>query len=137
MNVLGAIKSLSSRMPAFGRAKQSGANLRRFARHRCLHVAKMRVLERHFDIEGIVTEISLKGVRFRPASMFILNRVDQIVSVTIDNMVLRGLIRNATPMGYGIMLTSELTDEQLNLLVATGAEPDMLSLGQPAPAAVN
>jgi len=137
MNVLGTLKSLRSRMPVFGRAKKSGASLRRFARHRCLHVAKMRILERHFDVDGIVTEVSLKGVRFRPASMFILNRVDQIVSVTIDNMVLRGLIRNATPMGYGIMLTSELTDEQLNLLVETGAEPDLLSLAQPAPATVN
>lgn len=95
--------------------KRKGAAKRRFERHPCMIVATMTVTDKHFDVDGLVTEISVGGLRFRPASTYILDRRNEVVSISMEGLVVPGVIKNVSEIGYGIMLTNELDPNDVEL----------------------
>jgi hypothetical protein len=104
---------MSIKLP-FKSQKRSSASQRSHVRHDCMIVATITVIDKHVTIDGLVSELSLGGVKFRPASTYILDRTDEKVSVSMDGFVIDGTIRNTSPAGYGIQLAMKLEEEDLD-----------------------
>jgi hypothetical protein len=97
----------------FKHSKQPSASQRTHVRHDCMIVATITVVDKHVTIDGLVSEISLGGVKFRPASTYILDRTSEKVSISMDGFVIDGTIRNTSQEGYGIQLGMKLEEEDL------------------------
>ena len=90
---------------------------RRHVRHNCCIVAELTIIDRSITLPGVVLEVSMGGVLFRPASSFILDRRGEAVSVQFENLKRAGTIMNVRPVGYGIRLFQDIEEEALDDLV--------------------
>lgn len=90
--------------------KKESAAQRRHTRHECSALGVMAIVNRSITMEGIVTEISQGGIKFRPATTYLLNRNGTQVSVTFSTIRVTGKIVATRPDGYGIALFEELDD---------------------------
>lgn len=91
--------------------------VRRYKRFGCCIVATMNITERHFDADGIVLELSQGGLLFRPASLYIMERMREHVSIRFEGLVLDGIIMHANQQGYGIRLTEEISEDRIQQLI--------------------
>jgi hypothetical protein len=92
--------------------------VRRHARYECCIVGELDVVERHFDIDGVILEVSAGGVLFRPASTFILNRLGERVRARFEGVEMEGVIMNVRPVGYGVKFDELIPDAAIERLVA-------------------
>ncbi|WDR01581.1 PilZ domain-containing protein [Devosia algicola] len=84
--------------------EQKNAHKRRFERHSTFIVARMVMQDTAQHIDGVINEMSLGGMRFRPASKYLQKRDGDTVSLLIEEQAFIGRIRASRPDGYGIEL---------------------------------
>ncbi len=92
--------------------------VRRHPRHPCCIVGVLTILDRAVPVDGLVTEISLGGALFRPASDFIFNRTGELVTLRFADREWRGQIVNVRKRGYGIRLDTEVAQDEIDDILA-------------------
>lgn len=92
--------------------------VRRHARYECCMVGELDVIERHFDMDGVILEISRGGALFRPASTFILDRTGERVRLRFEGIEIEGAIMSARPVGYGVKFDGEIAETDIDRLAA-------------------
>lgn len=92
---------------------KSGANRRRHKRYPCTCLATMSIVNRSTSLEGVITEISKGGLKFRPAKVYLLERNNTPVLFEFSNFRISGTIVTTRNDGYGIALFDDIADEQL------------------------
>ncbi|WDR04517.1 PilZ domain-containing protein [Devosia rhodophyticola] len=90
--------------------EQKNAHKRRFERHSTFIVARMVMQNTSQQIDGVVNEMSLGGMRFRPASKYLQKRDGDTVSLIIEDTSFTGRIRASRPDGYGIELLDMMSE---------------------------
>lgn len=90
---------------------------RQHERRPCSVFAQLYFIERGFSIRGLIDEASLGGLRFRPAQSYILLRSHDPVRVTVLDREFLATLVNTSPMGYGLKLTSMLSEAELDAIV--------------------
>lgn len=91
--------------------EQKNAHKRRFERHATFIVAHLVIMNTSQHIDGVINEMSLGGMRFRPASKFLQKRDGETVSVMIEERQFSGRIRASRPDGYGIELLEMMSED--------------------------
>ncbi len=99
------------------RDQEKNAHKRRFKRYNIFAVATMIILDSSQHIEGVITEISQGGLKFRPASLFLLERNSEHVSIILDDIKTTGTIRASRADGYGIQLIDHLSKADLQFIL--------------------
>ncbi len=99
------------------RDQEKNAHKRRFERHEIFAVATMIILDSSQHIEGVITEISQGGMKFRPASLFLQERNSERVSIILDDINTTGTIRASRADGYGIQLIEKLDEVDLDFIL--------------------
>jgi hypothetical protein len=92
--------------------------VRKHPRHPCCIVGVLTILDRAVPLDGLVTEISLGGALFRPASDFIFDRSGELISLRFADREWRGQIVNVRKRGYGIKLESEVEEAEIDDILA-------------------
>lgn len=100
-----------------GKTVQGAVN-RRHKRHGCSCLGSMSIINRSYMMEGIITEISKGGLKFRPAKMYLLERKETQVLFEFSNFRASGKIVATRSDGYGIALFDELEDDVLDTFLA-------------------
>lgn len=95
------------------RDKQKNEHLRADQRQSCCLISRLEFAESGLAVDGVVTDASLGGINFRPASRFILERSNERIQIHIGDISLKGFLRRTHPNGYGIQMTPRMTHEQL------------------------
>jgi hypothetical protein len=90
---------------------------RAHSRHPCCTPATLTLIERDYDIDGLMLEVSRGGILFRESSRFTLNRCDSPVRVRTADFFWSGVIVNARPEGYGIRFDKLLTESELDVIL--------------------
>lgn len=111
--------------------------VRRHKRHSCCIVAAMHMTERHFEIEGVILELSQGGLLFRQASRYVMDRSHELVSIRFEGLVLTGQIVNVSSQGYGVLFDEELTAERVQMLITTYGLRSLRSRQMGAPPALD
>ncbi len=93
--------------------QEKNAHKRAFERHAVFAVASMILHNNSQEIEGVIAEISQGGLRFRPASLFLLERNSERISIIIDDINVAGIIRASRADGYGVQLLDEINPSEL------------------------
>lgn len=108
-NTLGRLKLFQNKR-GFTRAHQ---------RFECCILGEIGFIDRGFNLQGAMREISVGGCLFRPSSVYILERKTERVLVSFERVERLGTIMNTRPQGYGIKF-----DEPMDLaeLDAMGGE---------------
>ncbi|MEM9710556.1 MAG: PilZ domain-containing protein [Pseudomonadota bacterium] len=111
---------------ALGRfAERRGQLRRRHSRHGCSVLATLQFMNSATLMYGLVTEVSVSGLRFRPAKSFLLERNGAQVSCAFEQFRLPGKIVASRANGYGIALHEEIDLTLLEAFVAEfGNEPE-------------
>jgi hypothetical protein len=99
------------------RKKKDPAFSRRHSRHACVLVSTMKVIEIGAEFDGALLEVSLGGCTFRQASMFLLDRVNEVVLVHTEFFDMEGRIRAVRPEGYGIQFFSQIEESVVDRIV--------------------
>jgi hypothetical protein len=110
-------QALKSLLPQFFR-KKNAAFSRRHVRHDCVVVGAMKVIEIGAEFDGVVLELSCGGCAFRPASMFMLDRTGEVVSIRTEYFEAEGRIRAVRPGSYGIQFFSDIDQDVVDHVVA-------------------
>lgn len=98
---------------------------RRHARYPCSAIGKVSVANRALALEGLVTEIALGGIKFRPAKVYLLDMRGVQVSIEFGGLKVVGKIVATRTDGYGIAFFDQLEEATLDDLVSqfgTGSE---------------
>lgn len=90
---------------------------RQFQRHNIFAVASMVMMDNSLNMDGVVDEVSEGGLRFRPASTFIMERNNESVLMNLDSFQISGIIRATRADGYGVQLLDPLNEDQLEILI--------------------
>jgi PilZ domain len=91
---------------------------RRHSRHDCVVIGTMKVIEIGAEFDGALTEVSRGGCTFRQASMFVLDRIGELVLVYTEFFEAEGRIRAVRPEGYGVQFFSEVDEAVIDRIVA-------------------
>lgn len=94
------------------------AHKRKFERYDIFAVGTMTMMDNSMLIDGVIDEVSAGGLRFRPASTYILERKNEAVSMKLGNYKISGMIRATRADGYGVQLLDQLDQDQLDNLIA-------------------
>lgn len=86
-------------------------------RRPCTIVAVMMMLDRSVALDGMVMALSEKGVLFRQASNYILDRTGTAVMMRFADIELRGTVRESTPEGYWVRFATPLSTERVQQLI--------------------
>ena len=105
--------ALFAKWRKYQRSKKESAAQRRHTRHECYNPGILSIVNRSIQLEGIVTEVSKGGIKFRPATTHLLNRNGTQVSLTFSTIRATGKIVATRSDGYGIALFEELEDEMI------------------------
>ncbi len=108
--------TIRSFLPFFLRKKQPGFS-RRHSRHDVVLVGGMTVIEIGAEFDGVVIEISAGGCAFRAASMFMLDRTSEVVSIRTELFEIEGRIRAVRPGSYGIQFFQDLDEAVVEAVV--------------------
>jgi hypothetical protein len=90
---------------------------RQYPRFACCIPATMHIPERDYELEGLVIEISLGGVLFRPAARYIMERTGSEIMARFSSYKLAGRIMNTRHFGYGIRLNTLLRQDDLDMII--------------------
>lgn len=98
---------------------------RRHARYPCSCIGKVSIGNRALTLDGLVTEVALGGIKFRPAKVYLLDMRGVQVSIEFGGMKVVGKIVATRPDGYGIAFFDQLEENTLDELVSEfGIEND-------------
>lgn len=100
------------------RDKQRNEHLRNDQRQSSSLLSRLEFLDSGLGLDGLVTDVSLGGINFRPASRFIQERNNERIQIIIGDIPLMGILRRTHPNGYGIQVTPRMTDEQFTDILA-------------------
>ena len=100
---------------------QKNAHKRQFSRHETFVISRMVMMGTSQGVDGVINEISVGGLRFRPAATFLQRRDGEAVSILVGKSSYSGRIRSSRPDGYGIQLLDKLSEEQLGEILAQAA----------------
>ena len=100
-------RALRDRLPRFARAGQTQFS-RRFERRECVVVGAMGLVKVGADYPGLILELSRGGCSFRPASLYLLDRQGESVTVRCESFAAEGVIKATRPEAYGIQFLREL-----------------------------
>lgn len=106
-------QDLLARKVATRTSRTDKAALRRHKRFPCSAVGILTIMNRSISMEGIVSEVSRSGVKFRPATVFMLDRTGTSVSVAFDEFQVSGKVAATRSDGYGIALFDEVDEAML------------------------
>lgn len=98
--------------------QKANKHLRRHKRYECFAIGILTILDRSVPIDGVVNEISAGGMRFRPASAFILDRKGERVMCTIGDLQVSGKIVAVHPNGYGVQFFEALQEQEIQEMLA-------------------
>ena len=90
---------------------------RRYQRSDCYIISSMSMMNRPLMFDGVVDSISAKGMQFRPASSYILDRRGEMVGVDINYKTYFGTIVAVRQSGYGIALSDPISDEEIDAIL--------------------
>jgi hypothetical protein len=90
---------------------------RRHARHDCVVIGVMKVIDIGAEFDGALLEISRGGCSFRQASMFVLDRLNELVLIHTEFFDAEGRIRAVRPDGYGVQFFSEIDEPVIDQIV--------------------
>ncbi|WP_424983859.1 PilZ domain-containing protein [Maritalea sp. S77] len=94
--------------------QEKNAHKRKFQRHPTFAVSTLMLLDNSHIFDGVITEVSSGGVKFRPASSFLQERNGERVAVKIDEIQSTGVIRASRADGYGIQLLEKFSNEEMD-----------------------
>ena len=97
------------------RQKQTFA--RRHSRHACVLIGTMKVIEIGAEFDGALLEASRGGCTFRQASMFVLDRMNEVVLIRTEFFEIEGRIRAVRPEGYGVQFFGEIEEGVIERVV--------------------
>ena len=121
------VKNAQILQQRLSRDQEKNAHKRRFERYQVFAVATMIMLDSSQHIEGVVTEVSQGGIKFRPASLFLLERNSERVSIILDDINITGTIRASRADGYGIQLIDMLEEIDLKYILDNYKSNDIKS----------
>lgn len=104
--------------------------LRRHERHTCKSTGTLHILNSAHYLDGLVTEVSQSGLRFRPAKMFLLDRNGSQISCQFAGFNLTGKIVATRQDGYGVALHHELDNGDLDAFLAQQQEIGVMEQAQ-------
>ncbi len=90
---------------------------RRYKRIECYVISTMSLVNRPIMFDGVVDSISARGMQFRPASSFILDRRGEMVGVDINYKTYYGTIVAVRQSGYGVALSDPISDDDLDRIL--------------------
>jgi len=99
------------------RRREKPAFSRRHSRHSCVLIGTMKVIEIGAEFDGALLEVSLGGCTFRQASMFVLDRVNEVVLIHTEFFEMEGRIRAVRPEGYGVQFFGEIPEGAVDRIV--------------------
>lgn len=105
------------RLPRLFSRRKAGFQ-RRHERYTCAIPGMMIMSETGAKFDGLILEISSGGCSFRPASLYLLNRVGAQVSIGTDHFRAEGIIRATRPHSYGIEFMNEMSQQAMDQLMA-------------------
>lgn len=108
---------LGSLVPSFLRKKKAGLS-RRHMRFDCVVIGAMKVIEIGAEFDGVVLELSCGGCAFRPASMYMLDRTGEVVSIRTEYFEAEGRIRAVRPGSYGIQFFEDIDQDVVDHVIA-------------------
>ena len=77
----------------------------------------MKVIEIGAEFDGALLELSRGGCTFRQASMFALDRLNELVLIHTEFFEAEGRIRAVRPDGYGVQFFSEVEEAVIDRVV--------------------
>ena len=83
---------------------------RRHSRHSCVLIGTMKVIEIGAEFDGALLEVSQGGCTFRQASMFVLDRLTEVVLIHTEFFEIEGRIRAVRADGYGVQFFGEVEE---------------------------
>jgi hypothetical protein len=99
------------------RKSQKPTFSRRHSRHHCVLIGTMKVIEIGAEFDGALIEASRGGCTFRQASMFVLDRMNEVVLIHTEFFEMEGRIRAVRPEGYGIQFFGEIEEGVIERVV--------------------
>jgi hypothetical protein len=90
---------------------------RRHPRHDCVLIGAMKVIDIGAEFDGALLEISRGGCSFRQASMFVMDRLNELVRIHTEFFEAEGRIRAVRADGYGIQFFDEVDEGVINRIV--------------------
>jgi hypothetical protein len=90
---------------------------RRHSRHDCVVIGTMKVIDIGAEFDGALVEVSRGGCTFRQASMFVLDRLNELVLIYTEFFEAEGRIRAVRAEGYGIQFFNEVDDGVVDRIV--------------------
>jgi hypothetical protein len=90
---------------------------RRHLRHDCVLIGTMKVIDIGAEFDGALLEISRGGCSFRQASMFVMDRLNELVLIHTEFFEAEGRIRAVRADGYGIQFFDEVDEGVINRIV--------------------
>lgn len=100
--------------PLFSWRQSNRKYARTYDRYECWVPTPMMIIEKSYIIEGVMTDISIAGARFRPTYTYLLDRYGEKISLYIDSKFYPGDIRYTNSFGYGIRFDTELNEGIIN-----------------------
>ena len=107
-------RNLKHRIPFL---RIGSASDRRHRRIDCYVISTMSMMNRPIMFDGVVDSISPRGMQFRPASSYILDRRGEMVGVDINYKTYFGTIVAVRQSGYGVALSERITDDELDIIL--------------------
>ena len=77
----------------------------------------MKVIDIGAEFDGALLEISRGGCSFRQASMFVMDRLNELVRIHTEFFEAEGRIRAVRADGYGIQFFDEVDEDVINRIV--------------------
>lgn len=90
---------------------------RRHNRYDCVVIGTMKVIEIGAEFDGALLELSRGGCTFRQASMFALDRLNELVLIHTEFFEVEGRIRAVRPDGYGVQFFNEVEEAVIDRVV--------------------
>ena len=81
---------------------------RKYDRRDCALLGDLRILDSGVVLHGALLELSCGGCSFRPASMFLLERMGEGVEIVTEHFSVEAVIRSTRPEAYGVQFKGEL-----------------------------
>lgn len=91
---------------------------RRHERFPCVMLGDMRVVEIDAQFDGVIVELSQGGCSFRPASLYLLDRTDEVVTIRTADFEAAGRIRAVRPDSYGVQFFEDLDAALVGRMIA-------------------
>ena len=101
---------------------------RQHQRHSCYFLGTIKIQSNSTFLDGVITDISKSGLRFRPAKTYILDRRGDQVMCIFSDFRLNGKIVSVGGNGYGITLHEEIEGDNFEGILALNEKSNISSI---------